>query len=77
VYKTTLKELKTVLKVSTQAGQGEAVKKTSLESTVQDDDFREVKTRKRHGFNNTSQTAKDSIKSTPTSAVVTLPQKHF
>jgi hypothetical protein len=39
----TLNELKVVLKMNAQAGQGGAVSKTSVESTAQDDDFREVK----------------------------------
>jgi hypothetical protein len=42
----TLNEMKAVLKVSEQEGQGDAVSKTSVESTAQDDDFQEVKTRK-------------------------------
>jgi hypothetical protein len=44
----TLNELNAILKVSAQAGQSGAVNKYSVESTVQDDDFWEVKRRKRH-----------------------------
>jgi hypothetical protein len=52
------KELKAVLKVGEQDEQSDAVNKTSMESTAQDDDFQEVKRRKRRIPNNTSQTAK-------------------
>jgi hypothetical protein len=55
---TVLNELKAILKVSAQAGQSVTVNKTSVESTAEYDDFREVKRRKRHIFNNTSQAAK-------------------
>jgi hypothetical protein len=37
-----------VLKVSAQEDQSGAVNKTSVESLTQDDDFQEVKRRKRH-----------------------------
>jgi hypothetical protein len=37
-----------------------------VESTAQDDDFQEVKRRKKHISNNTSQTAKKSTKPVPT-----------
>jgi phosphatidate phosphatase PAH1 len=60
MYTVTMNELKAVLKVSAQAGQSGAVNKTSVKSMVQDDDFREVKRRKRHNSNDTSQTAKKS-----------------
>jgi hypothetical protein len=43
MYTVTLNELKAVLKVSPQAGQSGAVNKTSVESTAQEDDFREVR----------------------------------
>jgi hypothetical protein len=46
--------------------------KTLVESTAQDDDFHEIKRRKRHLSNNTSQTAKKSIKPVPTFAAVKL-----
>jgi hypothetical protein len=46
-----------------------------LESTAQDDDFREVKRRKRHISNDISQTAKKSTKSVPTSTAAKLPAK--
>jgi hypothetical protein len=47
VYAVTLNELKVVLKVSAQLGQTDAVNKTSLESTTQDD-FQKVNRCKRH-----------------------------
>jgi hypothetical protein len=53
MYAVTLNELKVIVKVSTHAGQSGAVNKTSVESTVQDDDFQEVKRRTRHTSNNT------------------------
>jgi hypothetical protein len=59
MYTVTLNELKVVLKASAQAKQTDAVNKTSLESTAQDDDFREVTRRKR----------------VPTSAGVKMPSK--
>jgi hypothetical protein len=46
-----------------------------VESTTQDDDFQEVKRRKRHISNDTSQTAKKPTKPVPTSAAVKLPRK--
>jgi hypothetical protein len=73
MYAVTLNELKTVRKLSAQAGQSGAVDKTSVESTAQDVDFREVKGRKRHISNNTSQTAKRSTKPVPTSTAFKLP----
>jgi hypothetical protein len=45
-----------------------------VESTTQDD-LHNVKRRKRHIPNNTSQTAKKSIKPAPTSAAVKVPPK--
>jgi hypothetical protein len=75
MYTVTLNELKAVLKVSAQAGQSDAVKKTSVESTAQHDDFREVKRRMKHSSNDTSQTAKKSTKPVPTSAAVKLSPK--
>jgi hypothetical protein len=71
IYTVTLNELK----VSAQAGQSGAVNKTSLESRVLDDNFQEVKRRMRHFSNDTSQTAKKSNKSVPTSTAVKLPPK--
>jgi hypothetical protein len=50
------------------------VNETSVESTAQDD-FQEVKRRKRHISNNTSQTAKNSTKPVTTSAAVKTPPK--
>jgi hypothetical protein len=49
--------------------------KTSVESTAQDDDFLEVKRRKSHISDNSSQRAKKSAKRVPTSAAVKLPPK--
>jgi hypothetical protein len=61
-YTVTLKELKAFLKVNAQAGQSGAVNKTSLESTAQDNDFREARRSKRHRSNNTSRIAKELTK---------------
>jgi hypothetical protein len=66
MYAVTLNELKAVLKVSA---------RTSVESTAQDDDFQEVKRRRRHISNNTSQTSKKSTKPVPTSAAIKTPPK--
>jgi hypothetical protein len=54
MYTVTLYELKTIFKVSAQAGQSGAMNKTSVESMTQVDDFHEVKRCKRHFSNNTS-----------------------
>jgi hypothetical protein len=70
MYTVTLIQLKAV---SAQAKHSDAVNKTSSESTAQDDDFREVKKRKRHNSNDTSQSAKKSTKRVPISAAVKLP----
>jgi hypothetical protein len=75
MYTVTLKELKGVLKISAQAGHIEAVNKASVESTGQDDDFRELKRRKWYSCNDSSQTAKKLITSVPTSTDVKLPPK--
>jgi hypothetical protein len=75
MYTVTVNELKAILKVNAQAGNSGPVNKTTLESTAQDDDFQEVKRRKRHIFNDTSQTAKKSTKSVPVSTAVKLPPK--
>jgi hypothetical protein len=72
-YALALNELKAVLKMSAHAGQSSAVNKTSVESTAQDD-FQEVKTRKRH-ISNTLQIAKKSTKLVPTYAAVKMPPK--
>jgi hypothetical protein len=53
MYTVTLKELQAVLKVNTEAGQSGAVKKISFETTAQDDDFQEIKRRKRRISNDT------------------------
>jgi hypothetical protein len=44
MYTVTLNELKAVIKVTAQAGRSSAMNRTSVESTAQDDTFREVKT---------------------------------
>jgi hypothetical protein len=66
----TLNELKAILRASAQAGQNGAVKKASVESTAQDDDFQVAKRR-----NNNSRTDNNSNKPVPTSANVKLPPK--
>jgi hypothetical protein len=43
IYTATLNELKTILKVSAQAGQSGAVHTNSVESTAQDDNVQEVR----------------------------------
>jgi hypothetical protein len=75
MYAVTLKELKVILKVSAQAGQSGAVNKTSVESTVLDHDFQEVKRRRGLISNDTSQTAKNSTKPVPAFAAEKLPPK--
>jgi hypothetical protein len=75
IYAITLNELKAVLKVSAQEGQSGAVNKTSVETTLQDDDFQEVKKRRRHISNNTSQTAKKSTKPVSASSAIKTPPK--
>jgi hypothetical protein len=75
IYTVTLNELKAVLKMRAQAGQSGAVNKTSLDSMTLDDDSQEVKRRKRHICNNSSQTATKSTKPVPTSAAVKLSPK--
>jgi hypothetical protein len=72
MYMVTLNELKAILKVCGQAGQTGTVNKTSVESTAQDD-FHEVKRRKRYISYNTSQTAKKSTEPVPTSAAAKVP----
>jgi hypothetical protein len=67
VYLVTLNELKTVLKVNTQAGHSGAVK-----SKDQGEDIQEVKNYRTH---NTSRPAKKPTKPFPTSATVELPPK--
>jgi hypothetical protein len=70
-----LNELEAVLKVKAQPGKCGAVTKTSLQSAAHEDDFQELKRRKRHISNGTSQTAKKSITSAPKSAAGKLPTK--
>jgi hypothetical protein len=75
-------KLKAVLKVNAQAGRSGIVNKTSLESTAQNDDFQEVKRRKRHISVDTSQIGKMPSKSVPISTAVkqtpkTLPNRNF
>jgi hypothetical protein len=73
--KVKLNEMKAVFKVSAPEGRSGAVNKTSVVSTAPDDDFQEVKTRKRHIFNDTSQTAKKSTTPVAISAAVKPPPK--
>jgi hypothetical protein len=61
--------------VSAQAGHSGAENKTLVGSGAQDDDFQEVKRRKRNISNDTSQIAKKSTKSVPTSAAVKMHPK--
>jgi hypothetical protein len=72
MYTVTLNELKAV---NAQAKHSVTANKTSSEPTALDDEFREVKRRKRHNCNGNSQSAKKSNKSVPTSAAVRLPPK--
>jgi hypothetical protein len=66
----TLKELQAVLKVNTQTGQSGLVNETSLESTTLDDDFQEVKRRKRRISNDISETTMKLTNSVPISTAV-------
>jgi hypothetical protein len=75
MYTVTLNEMKATLKMGAQAGQSGAVNKISVESTAQDDEFHEVKGRKRHSYINTSQKAKISTERVPTFADVKMPPK--
>jgi hypothetical protein len=75
MHTVTLSELKAVLKVSAQAGQSSVVNKTSVESAAQNDDFQEVRRRKRHHSNNISHTAKKSAKPAPICAADKMPTK--
>jgi hypothetical protein len=72
IHMVTLIDLKTV---SAHAKHSGAVNKTSSESKAQDDNFWEVKKHKRHNSSDTSQSAKKSTKTVPTSATVKLPPK--
>jgi hypothetical protein len=72
MYMVTLKELKVILKMSTQAGQSDAVNKTSVESMIQNVNFQQVMRCKRHISNDTSQTAKKLTKPVPISTAVKL-----
>jgi hypothetical protein len=72
MYTVTLSELKAV---SAQAKHSDSLNKTSSESTAQDDDFREVRKRKRHNSDDTSQSAKNSAKTVPISTAFKLPPK--
>jgi hypothetical protein len=60
MYRVILNELMAVINVSSHKEQSSAVNKTSVESTVQDDDVWEVKRFKKRICNYTSQTAKKS-----------------
>jgi hypothetical protein len=72
MYMVTLNELKAV---SVQAKHSVTANKTSLEPTAQDEEFWEVKRRKRQNSNGKSQLAKKSTKTFSTSAAVKLPPK--
>jgi hypothetical protein len=72
MYMVTLNNLKAALRVSAQAERSGAVNETSVDSTAQDDDFREVKRGRRHISNYTSETTKNSTKPVPASSVVKL-----
>jgi hypothetical protein len=72
MYTVTLIELKAV---SAQAKHSDSLNKTSSDSMAQDDDFWEVKKCKRHNSVDTSQSAKNSIKTVPISAAFKLPPK--
>jgi hypothetical protein len=58
-----------------QKRQSNALNKTSVDSTTQDDNFQEVKRHKRPMSNNTSQTAKKSTKTVLTSTAIKMPPK--
>jgi hypothetical protein len=72
MYTVTLIELKAV---SAQPKHSGAVNRTSSEPTARDEEFHEVKGRKRHNSNYTSQSAKNSTKTVPISAAVKLSPK--
>jgi hypothetical protein len=75
MYIVMINELKAFLMVSAQAEQTGVMNKTSVEPMAQDDKFHEVKSRKRHISNDTSQTARRLTKSVPASTAVKLPPK--
>jgi hypothetical protein len=72
MYMVTLIEPKAV---SSQVKHSDAVNKTSSESVIRDEDFQEEKKCKRRNSNDTSQSAKKSTKTVPTSAAVKQPPK--
>jgi hypothetical protein len=72
MHTVTLIELKAV---SAQAKHSNSLNKISSESTAQNDDFREVKKRKWHNSDDTSQSAKNSTKTVPISVTFKLPPK--
>jgi hypothetical protein len=74
MYAVTLNKLKAILKVTVQERRSGAVNKNSVESMTQDD-FQEVKKRKRHIFNNISQRTKKSTKPVSISAAIKMPLK--
>jgi hypothetical protein len=74
MYMLTLIELRAL---SAQVKHGDSLNKTSSESMAQDDDFWEVKKRKRHNSDDTSQLAKNSTKTVPISAAFKLPPKEL
>jgi hypothetical protein len=64
-----IEKLKTILKGSKRVAKSGAVNKTSLKSTAQDDDFQEVKRRKRHISTDTSETNQSQYPQLPPKAV--------
>jgi hypothetical protein len=72
MYTVILNELKVVLNVGAEAEQSDVVNKTSVESTAQDNDFKELMRPKQYISNNTLQTTKKSTKRDPTSTAVKL-----
>jgi hypothetical protein len=72
MYTVTLFELKAV---SAQTKHNYSLNKILSESTVQDDDFRGLKKRKRRNSDDTSQSAKNATKTVPIYAAFKLPSK--
>jgi hypothetical protein len=73
LYAVTLTELKAVMKCTKRTKW--CSEQNLSESKARDDDFQEVKRRKRHISNNTSKAAKNATKLVPTSAAEKLLQK--
>jgi hypothetical protein len=72
IYTVTLNELTAM---SARAKHSDSLNKISPESTAQNDDFREVKKRKRHNSDGTSESAKNSTKTVSIFAGFKLPPK--